>query len=50
MVKHKETCLKINSKQTVKFKTGSIVAYKIYADFEPVLKGVRDSDRNENTS
>ena len=44
MQKHKETCLKINGKQTVKLRTGSIkfknhfkqlaVPFKIYADFE----------------
>ena len=60
LVEHKETCLKINGKQTVKLKSGSItfkkyfkqlaVSFKIYADFESVLKGVRGSDKNNNTS
>ena len=45
---HKNVCLKINSKQSVKVKSGSIkfknyfkqlaVPFKIYADFESVLK------------
>ena len=62
---HKETCLKINGKQTVKWfdwemkRNGSIkvkdhfkqlpVPFTICADFETVLKGVRGSDWN-NTS
>ena len=60
MVEHKETCLKINGKQTLKIKSGSIkfknyfkqlvVPFKIYADFESVLKRVRGSDRKNNTS
>ena len=60
MVEHKETCLKINGKQTLKLKSGSIkfknyfkqltVPFKIYADFESVLKRVRGSDRKNNTS
>ena len=49
MVKHKETCLKIKDKQSVKLRSGSIkfknhfkqlaVTFRIYADFEFVLKG-----------
>ena len=60
MVEHKETCLKINGKQTVKLKSGSIefknyfkqlaVSFKIYADFESVLKVGRGNERNNNTS
>ena len=60
MVEHKETCLKINGKQTLKLKSGSIkfknyfkqlaVPFKIYADFESVLKRIRGSDRKNNTS
>ena len=54
LVKHKETCLKINGKQSVKLKSGSIkfknhiqqlsVPFKVHDDFESALKGVRDSD------
>ena len=60
LVKHKETCLKINGKQSVKLKSGSIkfknhfqqlsVPFKVHDDFEPALKGVRDSDRKSNPS
>ena len=60
MIEHKKTCLEINSKQTVKLRSGSIkfknhfkqlaVPFKIYADFESLLKGVRSSDTNNNTS
>ena len=60
LVEHKETCFKINGKQTVKLRSRSIrfknyfrqlaVSFKIYVDFESVLKGVRGSDRNNNTS
>ena len=49
-----------NDKQTVTLRSGSIkcknhfkqlaAPFKIYADFESVLKGVRSSDRNNNTS
>ena len=59
LIGHKKTCLEINSKQTVKLRSGSIklknyfkqlaVPFKIYADFKCNLKGVRGSDRN-NTS
>ena len=57
---HKETCLKINGKQTVKLKSGSIwfknhfkqlvVPFKIYADFESISKRVRRSDKDKNSS
>ena len=57
---HKETCLKINGKQSVTLRSGSIkfknsfkqlaVPFKIYADFESVLKGVRGSDKKSNAS
>ena len=60
LIEYKETCLKINGKQNVKLKRVSIklknhfkqlaLPFKIYADFESVLKGVRSSDRNNNTS
>ena len=56
MIEHKKTCLEINGKQTVKLRSGSIkfknyfkqvaVAFKIYAEFESLLKGVRSSDKN----
>ena len=58
-IKHKENCLTINGKQSVKLKSGSIrftnyfkqlvVPFKIYVDFACLLKGVRSSDKN-NTS
>ena len=56
MVEHKEICLKINGKQTVKLKSGFIefknysrqipAPFKIYADFECILKSVKS---NKNT-
>ena len=59
MAEHKKACLKINGKQTVKLKSGSVkfknhfkqltLPFKIYADFESILKGVRGSDKNNNT-
>ena len=58
--KDKETCLKINGKQTAKLRSGSIkfknhfkqlaVPFKIYADFECNVRRVRSSDRSNNTS
>ena len=60
LVEHKEVCLKINGKQTVKLGSGSIkfknhfkqlaVLFNIYADFECNVKRVKSSDRNKNTS
>ena len=57
MQEHKKVCLKINGKQSIKLKSGSIkfknyfkqlaVPFKIYTDFESVLKGVH-SDENDN--
>ena len=51
LIKHKENCLIINSKQSVKLKSDSVsfknyfkqlpVPFKIYADFEYILKRVR---------
>ena len=51
LTEHKENCLLINSKQSVKLKSGSIsfknyfkqlpVPFKIYANFECLLKGVK---------
>ena len=56
MVDYKEVCLKVNSKQSVKLRNGLIkfnnyskqlaVLFKIYADFESVLKGVWINDRS----
>ena len=53
-------CLKINGKQSVKLESGSIkfknyfkqiaVLFKIYADFESLLKGLYINDRDKNTS
>ena len=50
LIKHKENCLSINGKQSVKLEEGIIkfenyfkqipVSFKIYADFECNLKGV----------
>ena len=60
LIKHNEKCFIINGKQSVKLKSGSIefknhfkelaVPFKIYADFEFLLKGVSGSDKNNNTS
>ena len=57
---HKEACLKINGKQTVKLRSGSIkfknhfkqvaVPFKIYADFECNVSRVRSSNRNNKIS
>ena len=59
LVEHKETFLKINGKQTVKLRNGSIkfknyfkkfaIPFKIYVDFESVLKEIKSSDRKNNT-
>ena len=60
LTEHKEVCLKINGKQTVKLSSGSIkftdyfkqlaVPFKIYVDFDCNIKRVKCSDRSENTS
>ena len=60
LVTHKEVCLKINSKQIVKLRNGlirfnnyskqSAVPFKMYADFESVLKGVHRVNKDSNTS
>ena len=57
---HKEICLVINGKQSVKLKSGLIkfknyfnqlaVPFKIYSDFESIVKGVKSNDKNNNTS
>ena len=59
MIKHKENCLIINGKQGVKLKSGSIsfknyfkqlpVSFKIYADFEYILKKVKSSHENNGS-
>ena len=59
MIEYKENCLIINGKQSVKLKRGSIrfknhfkqlpVPFKIYADFECLLKGVQSSDKNNSS-
>ena len=57
MIEHKENCLIINGKQSVKLKSGSIsfknyfkpVPFKIYANFECILKGVKSSDKNNGS-
>ena len=55
LIEHKENCLIINGKQSVKLKSGSIsfksyfkqvpVLFKIYADFECLLNGVKGRDK-----
>ena len=59
MIEHKENCLIINGKQSVKLKSGSIsfknhfkqllVPFKIDADFECLLEGVKSSDKNNGS-
>ena len=51
LIEHKDNCLIINGKQSVKLKSGSIsfknyfkqlpVPFKVYTDFECILKGVK---------
>ena len=58
-MQHKENCLVINGKQSVKLKSGSIsfknrfkqlpVSFKIYADFECILKGIKSNDKNNGS-
>ena len=58
--KHKKVCLKINGKQSVKLRSCLIkfknhfkqlaAPFKIYADFESVLKGVQSCNSNNNNS
>ena len=60
MKEYKKVCLKINGKESVKLKIGSIkfnnyfkqlaIQFMIYADFESILKRVQSNDRNNNTS
>ena len=59
LIEHKENCLIINDKQSVKLKSGSISfknyfsqlpgPFKIYADFECLLKGVKSSDKKNSS-
>ena len=54
LIEHKEDCLIINVKQSVKLKSGSItfenyfkqlpVPFKICANFDCIMKGVKSSD------
>ena len=58
LIEHKENCLIINGKQSVKLKSGSIsfenyfkplpVPFKMYANFECLLKEVKRSDKNND--
>ena len=51
MIEHKETCLKINGKQTIKLKSGSIKFKNCFkelaADWESLLKGVRVTEKHQ---
>ena len=59
LLEHKENCLVINGKQSVKLKSGSIsfknylkqlpVPFKIYADCECILKEVKSSHENNGS-
>ena len=59
LIEHKENCSAINGKQSVKLKSGSIsfrnyfkplpVPFKIYADFECILKEFKSSDKNNGS-
>ena len=59
LIEHKENCLVINGKQSVKLKNGLIsfknylkqlpVHFKIYADFKYLLKGVKSNDKNNGS-
>ena len=56
LIGHKKTCLEINWKQNLNSNSGSIgfknhfkqlaVSFKIYADFECNVKGVKSNDKN----
>ena len=60
LMKHKKICLEVNGKQNLKLESGTIkfksyskeiaVPFKIYADFESLLKGLRINDRDKNPS
>ena len=59
LIERKENCLIINGKQSVKTKSGSIsfksyfkqlpVPFKIYADFECILKEIKSDDKNNGS-
>ena len=59
LIEYKKNCLIINGKQCVKLKSSSIsfenyfkqlsAPFKIYADFECILKGVKSSDKNNGS-
>ena len=59
LTEHKKDCLIINGRQSVKLKSGSIifknyfkqlpVPFKIYADFECILKRVRGNHKNNGS-
>ena len=56
----KKTCLKMNSKQSVKIESGLIkfknyvkqldVPFKVYVDFESILKWIKQNNRKTDTS
>ena len=60
LMEFKRVCLKINGKQRVKLRNGSVklknhsnqlaMSFRIYADFESILKGVWNDDRGSNGS
>ena len=60
MQEHEENCLKINVKHNLKLKDWSVkfkshfkqlaVPFKIYADFESLLKVIQSNDINNKTS
>ena len=59
LIERKKNFLITNDKQSLKLKSGSIsfkkyfkqlpVRFKIYADFESILKGVKSSDKNNSS-
>ena len=59
LIKHKENCLIINGKQSVKLKSGLSsfknyfrqlpVPFNIYTDFECILKAVKSSNKNNGS-
>ena len=54
MIEHKENCFVINGKQNVKISFKYYckqlpVPFKIYADFECILKRVKSSDKNNGS-
>ena len=59
LIEHKENRLLINGKKSVKLKIGPIslknyfkqlpVSFKIYANFECILKGVKSRDKNNGS-